>query len=169
MICLWLANVVYYSPNALWRPIHNGLTANNIMQTIEESIVTQKTQELCQAILDEPAAKSARQQIEAFMSDATARNQYETLMNKGQALQEKQQQSQPLSDVEVADFEKQREELLNNPVARGFLDAQETFHDLQHSIQKCVSKTIELGRMPSAEELQGGCCGGGGHECGCGH
>ncbi len=139
------------------------------MQTIEESIVTQKTQELCQAILDEPTVKSARERIEAFLSDEKARNEYEALMNKGQALQEKQKQSQPLTDAEVADFEKHREQLLGNPVARGFLDAQETFHDLQHSIQKCVSKTIELGRMPTTEELSDSCCGGGGHECGCGH
>ncbi|EEF57127.1 hypothetical protein Cflav_PD0167, partial [Pedosphaera parvula Ellin514] len=38
------------------------------MQTqIEESIVTQKTRELCQAILDQPEFKSMRQKVETFM------------------------------------------------------------------------------------------------------
>jgi len=37
---------------------------------------------------------------------------------------------------------------VNNPVARGFLDAQESLHKIQDSIQQYVSKTLELGRVP---------------------
>jgi hypothetical protein len=37
-------------------------------------------------------------------------------------------------------------------------------HDLQHSVQKHVAKTIELGRIPLAEDLAEGSCG---HGCGC--
>ena len=133
---------------------------------LEENPVTQKTRELCQAIIDLPNLRTARQQIDAFLSNDQARNQYETLVAQGQALQEKQQNSVPLDGTEIADFEKQREALLANPVARGFLDAQEELHDLQHSIQKYVSKTIETGRIPTAEELSEGSCG---HGCGCHH
>src|ERR1035437_6206263 len=82
-----------------------------------EDIVTQKTQELCQAILDQPNLHSARQRISAFIADDRARGQYEALMTKGQALQQKQQQSQPLTGDEISDFEKQREALSSNPVA----------------------------------------------------
>ena len=133
---------------------------------IEENPVTQKTRELCQAIVDLPNLRAARQRIDAFLSNETARAQYETLIAKGQALQEKQQNSVPLDGTEITDFEKHREALLANPVARGFLDAQGELHDLQHSIQKYVSKTLETGRVPTAEDLGDSSCG---HGCGCHH
>ena len=56
---------------------------------------------------------------------------------------------------------------MNNPVARGFLDAQDELHHVQQSIQQYVTKTLELGRMPTEEEMNGG--GSCGHGCGCSH
>ena len=131
---------------------------------IEETPVMQKTKELCQTILDQPNMQSIRQRVDAFMGDEQTRAQYDALMTKGQALQQKQQMSMPLSGGEITDFEQSREKLLGNSVARGFLDAQEELHQVQESIQKYITKTIELGRMPSDEEMSGGSCGSG---CGC--
>jgi len=128
--------------------------------------VLQKTQELCNAILNQPSMKSMRQQIDAFMTDELARSQYETVMHKGRALHEKQHQSLPLSDAEISDFEKNRDALLANPVAKGFIDAQEELHGLRDSIHDYVSKTIELGRLPKPEDFEHQCCGGhGGGGC----
>jgi len=134
--------------------------------TIEETAVIQKTKELCQAILDQPNMQSVRKRVDAFMADEKTRAQYDGLMSKGQALQQKQQMSMPLTGDEITEFETQREALLNNPVARGFLDAQEELHSVQESIQQYVTKTLELGRMPTEEDLNGGGCG---HGCGCHH
>ena len=135
--------------------------------TIEETAVISKTKELCQAILDQPNMPSIRQRVDAFMGDEETRTQYDALMNKGQALEQKQQLSLPLSGEEIADFEQHREALLINPVARGFIDAQEELHQVQQSIQHYVSKTLELGHVPSEEEINGGSCG---HaSCGCKH
>jgi cell fate (sporulation/competence/biofilm development) regulator YlbF (YheA/YmcA/DUF963 family) len=100
------------------------------------------------------------------MGDEKARGQYENLVTKGQALQEKEQMSAPLSREEINDFEKQREAVFNNPVARNFLDAQEELQNVQATIQQYVNKTLELGRMPTDEDLSGGGCG---HGCGCHH
>jgi cell fate (sporulation/competence/biofilm development) regulator YlbF (YheA/YmcA/DUF963 family) len=135
--------------------------------TIEESAITRKTRELCQMILDEPSMQALRQRIDTFMADEETRAQYDGLIAKGQALQEKQQGSVALTGEEISEFEQQRDSLLNNPVAREFLDAQQELHQVQESIQKYVSKTIELGRLPSEEELSSGCCGD--HSCGCSH
>lgn len=134
--------------------------------TIAETPIEQKTRELCQTILDQPTMRAIRERIDAFMGDESTRAQYDGLMTKGQALQQKQQMSQPLTSEEISDFEQHRDSLLKNPVARAFLDAQEELHQVQHSIQKYVSKTLELGRMPTEEDLSGGGCGEG---CGCGH
>ena len=132
-------------------------------QIVEETI-TQKTKELCQALVDRPEMISIRKRIDAFMSDAGARSQYEIVADKGRALHDKEHGGQPLASAEISDFEKQREALMNNPVARGFLDAREELHEIQHSIQKYVSKTLELGRVPTEADLEEGACGEG---CGC--
>jgi len=130
----------------------------------EDNAVIQKTKELCQAILDQPDMQSARQRIDAFMADDNSRAQYDGLMTKGQALQQKQQMATPLTSEEIADFEKHRENLLNNPVARGFLDAQEELHEVRESVQKYVAKTLEIGRVPEPDDFSS--CG---HGCSCGH
>lgn len=141
-------------------------TKNNMQTTIEETAVLQKTKELCQAILDQPNMQTVRQRIDAFMGDEKSRTQYDNLVAKGQALQQKEQMSTPLSREEINDFEKQREAVFNNPVARNFLDAQEELHNVQETIQQYVNKTLELGRMPTDEDFSGGSCG---HGCGCHH
>lgn len=138
---------------------------------MEETAVMQKTLELCQTILEDPGIKSMRQRIDAFMEDETSRTQYENLVTKGQELQEKQQNAIQLTGEEIDRFETDRQALLENPIARGFIDAQEEMQQVQKSIQTYVRKTIELGRIPTAEELScghGGCgCGSGGGHGGC--
>ncbi|MCU0782747.1 MAG: YlbF family regulator [Verrucomicrobia bacterium] len=128
--------------------------------------VLEKTRELCEAIVAAPKMISIRERISTFMADNKSRTQYESLMTKGQALQEKQQGSLPLAGEEVSEFERLREALLANPVATGFLDAQQELHEVQQSIHKHISKTLELGRVPAPEEIEEGSCG---HGCDCHH
>ena len=134
--------------------------------TTQNGVIHQKTIELCQTILDQPEMRSARQRVERFAADEKSRAQYEGLMAKGQALQEKQQRSLPLSGEEISAFEKDRDALLNNPVARDFLDAQQELHQVHTSINQYISKTLELGRLPNEADMDSGECG---HGCGCGH
>ncbi len=135
---------------------------------IEENAITEKIKALCQSIVNHLGESSIRQQINTFLSDANARSQYEAVVTKGQALQEKQSKGGQLDSGEIADFEKHRDAMLSNPVARGFLDAREELHEIQHSIQKYVSKTLELGRVPTTEDMEDEhSCGDGG--CGCHH
>jgi cell fate (sporulation/competence/biofilm development) regulator YlbF (YheA/YmcA/DUF963 family) len=134
--------------------------------TIEETQVLQKTKELCQTILEQPEMQSIRQRIDAFMADEPTRALYDGLVSKGQALQQKQQMSLPLTGEEISDFEQHRDALMHNPVARGFLDAQEEMHQVKQTVTQYVTKTLELGRLPEADDLHGGSCG---HGCGCSH
>ena len=134
--------------------------------TLEHEIVLDKTKELCGLIVTQPGFTSWKQRVDAFSGDLGAQMQYQNVMMKGDALNQKQQMGAPLSDDEISDFEKHREALLNNPVAKDFLDAQEEMHRLQRSVNDYVSKAFQLGRVPSAEDLQEGSCGSG---CGCAH
>ena len=139
----------------------------HIMQTqIEESVLLHKTRELCQTILDQPEFQTLRRRIDAFMANDTVRGQYDSLMLKGQLLQQKQQAGMPLDGPEIDDFEKLRASFLDNPVARSFLDAQEDMQKLQQSVSQYVTKTFELGRVPEESDLDSGSCG---HGCGCHH
>ena len=133
---------------------------------IDNNTIIEKTKELCQTIVDQPKMASIRQRIDTFLSDANARTQFENVISKGQALQEKQGRGLQPDNVEIADFEKHRGMLLNNPIAQGFLGAREELHGIQHSIQKYVSKTLELGRVPTEADLGDGSCGG---DCSCHH
>lgn len=134
--------------------------------TTEESVIVQKTRELCQTILDQPQYQTIRQQIESFMGNDEVKLQYQLLNERGEYLRHKQQQGLQLTDDEISEFEQQREGFLNNPVARGFLDAQHEMHQVQESVGQYVSKTFELGRVPGPEDFDSGSCG---HGCGCHH
>jgi len=129
-----------------------------------DSIIVQKTRELCQTIVEQPEFQSIRQRIDTFMADDVAKVQYQTVVEKGEMLQHKQQMGLPMSAEEISEFEKNRDALVNNPVARDFLDAQQAMQKVQESVGQYVAKTFELGRPPSEEDFHG--CGSG---CGCSH
>lgn len=129
-----------------------------------ETVIIQKTRELCQTIVEQPEFQDMRRRIDSFMASEEAKNQYQIVVEKGEMLQHKQKMGVPLSNDEVADFDKHREALVNNPIARGFLDAQEEMHKVQESVGQYVAKTFELGRTPTEEDFSSGCCG---SSCGC--
>jgi cell fate (sporulation/competence/biofilm development) regulator YlbF (YheA/YmcA/DUF963 family) len=131
-----------------------------------DDAVRQKTLELCEAIVQQPQFQNIRQRVDSFMADTKAQKLYESLSEKGRALHEKQHQGTPLDAREIAAFESERQALLDDPVARNFIDAQEEMHEMQEDIHQLVNKTFELGRVPTEEEMESGSCG---HGCGCHH
>ena len=134
-------------------------------QTADPAIV-EKTRELCQTIVAQPEFQSIRNRIDAFMADEKAKTQYQNVMEKGEMLQQKQQMGVPLTPDEISDFEKNRDALVSNPVARDFIDAQQAMQKVQESVGQYVAKTFELGRAPTDQDFDSGSCGSG---CGCHH
>ena len=57
----------------------------------DNTAVLQKTRELCQAILDQPDFPMIRRQVDAFLASEASKSQYQILVEKGEALQQKQQ------------------------------------------------------------------------------
>jgi len=134
------------------------------MSTTTEDVIIQKTKELCQTIVEQPEFQAFRRQVDAFLANELSKQQYQLVVEKGEALQQKQQTGMPLSNDEIAEFEKHQETLINNPIAKGFLDAQQEMHKVQESVGQYVAKTLELGRMPTSEDFPSESCG---HGCGC--
>lgn len=107
-----------------------------------------------------------RRKIETFLADEGAKELYRNLAEKGEHLNHKQQQGVQLSPGEIKEYEKERDALFANPIAAGFVQAQQDMHKVQETVGQYVSKTLELGRVPTDEEMDGGGCG---HGCGCSH
>ena len=137
-----------------------------MLSQTEQNAVLSKAQELCQVILNQPTMVTARQQIEAFWSDEAARAQYQGLVTKSQSLQQKQENNEELAEAEISDFQTHREQVMSNPVSKGFLEAQEVMRGLHHSVTKVVSMTLENGKVPSLDDLEEASCG---HGCNCSH
>jgi len=131
----------------------------------DDSAVMTKTRDLCEAIANDSDYKSLLAQVETFLGNDEARLTYQSVQERGQELNQKQQAGLELAEAEIGEFESARTELLNNPVASGFLQAQQTLEALQSSVTRMVGMTLELGRVPTPEDIQqasgGGCCGGG--------
>lgn len=143
----------------------------------DDSAVMGKTRDLCETIANDSDYRDLLQKVEKFLGDDEARLSYQSVHESGQALNQKQQSGLQLSDSEIAEFEGARSELLNNPIASDFMQAQQSLEALQSSVSRMVGMTLELGRVPTPEDIAqasgGGCCGGGGEAegggggCGC--
>jgi cell fate (sporulation/competence/biofilm development) regulator YlbF (YheA/YmcA/DUF963 family) len=135
----------------------------------EDSAVIVKTKELCAQIASDPSFLKLQADVERFLADDAARLQYQSVHERGEELHHKQHAGVELGATEIREFESAREALFENAVARDFLSAQRELEGLQKEIGKYVGTTIELGRVPSAEDLveKGGCCGGSGGGGGC--
>jgi cell fate (sporulation/competence/biofilm development) regulator YlbF (YheA/YmcA/DUF963 family) len=135
--------------------------------TAEDSIIVQKTRDLCQSILDHPEFRTIRKDIDQFMANDSAKVDYQALMEKSEELHHKQHEGVRLSPDEIKAYESQRDRVVNNPIASSFIRAQQEVQGIQESVNRYLAKTFELGRVPSSDELSdGGGCGSG---CGCDH
>ena len=133
----------------------------------DDSQVMSKTKELCEAIAGDPEYKALLEKVERFLEDDASKLQFQSVQERSHELGQKQQSGLELSAGEVEDFESAREALMENSVARDFMDAQQSLQSVQMAIGKYVGMTLELGRVPAEEEMvdEGGCCNEGG--CGC--
>ena len=144
-----------------------GAYWSSMTMLAEDSQVITKTKELCAAIAGDPEYQSLLKKVERFLEDDAAKLQFQSVQERSQELGQKQQSGLELSTGEVQDFEAARDALMENSVARDFMDAQQSLQSVQMAIGKYVGMTLELGRVPAAEDLvdEGGCCSEGG--CGC--
>jgi cell fate (sporulation/competence/biofilm development) regulator YlbF (YheA/YmcA/DUF963 family) len=131
----------------------------------DDSAVMAKARELCATIAGDEHFQTLQKQVGSFMADEPAKAIYQDVHQRGSELQQKQQAGVELAEAEIQQFESAREQLLDHPVAKGFLDAQAELETLQRAIGKFVGLTLELGRVPTADDFaaaEGGCGGGGG-------
>ncbi len=131
----------------------------------EKTSYLDKAKELCHAILDDEKLKHVFNNIDAFMENEAAKELYSSMQAKAEELHMKQSAGLELTAGEVDDYNKVRDEVFENPVAKAFVDAQEEMHSVQATVNGWLSMTFELGRMPTDEDFDShSSCGTG---CGC--
>ena len=132
----------------------------------ESSAIVDKTRDLCTSIVEDDHFKSLQGKIEAFLSDDAAKLQYQSVHQRGEELHQKQASGVELSKTEIGEFESAREALLENDVVTTFLSAKQELEGLQRMVGQYIGMTLEMGKVPTQEEVDhetgGGCCGGGG-------
>lgn len=126
--------------------------------------VVQKTLELCEAIVAQPDFLKMREDMEAFLADDSLKARYQDLAEQSTALQQQHRQGTLPDTDEISSFEQKRDAFLGNPVARGFLDAQQSMQEVRETVIRYVTRTFELGRVPTEEDFSGCGCSSG---CGC--
>jgi cell fate (sporulation/competence/biofilm development) regulator YlbF (YheA/YmcA/DUF963 family) len=137
-----------------------------------DSTLISKTRELCSQIVSDPIYLKLQEKVEQFLNDDAARLQYQSVHERGEELHQKQHAGIQLGAQEIREFESAREALFANEIATNFIEAQRELEQLQKLIGRYVGMTLELGRVPNAEDLEessSGCCGGGGGGGCCSH
>ena len=137
---------------------------------LDTPTVATKTRDLCQFIVDQPEFAAARGHIEAFLEDAEAQSLYRAWQEKGHELHRMSHEGLQPNDTDKQEMERLRQAVLNNEVAAEFSEAEGQMNSLFGTVTKLLQSTLQLGRVPSEDELnaQSGCCGGGGGGgCGC--
>lgn len=128
-------------------------------------LIQSKIIELCEVLVDDGDVKNARLRAETFLADDAAVSLYREMATLGRALHQKQHQGEQPNDEEITRFNGLQDRCDANPVITSFLNAQEVLSGVAEAVNAFVSKTLESGRVPSAEEMvkKGGC----GEGCGC--
>lgn len=136
------------------------------METLSlNSAVLDKTRELCSLILKSGEYTENVSKIEAFFADDEAQKQYRAFAELGEELHQKQQAGS-ITQEDISGYEEKLDDLKNNPVTGGFMEAESTLNGIVQQVSKHVGKALELGRLPEPEDLEdSGCCSSGG--CGC--
>ena len=129
------------------------------------SAILDKTRELCSLILQSGEYQENVAKIETFFKDEEAQESYRNFAKLGEEMHSKQQEGS-LEQSDIDSYEQQLAALKENGVTGEFMDAEQTLNGIVQQIAKQVGKTLELGRLPTAEDLdEGDCCSSGG--CGC--
>ena len=115
--------------------------------------IKQGTEQLCEAIVNQDGFAVLYKKIEAFINDEKLKYEYGVLNDRGTLLQQRQQNGMEIKEDEIMEFEKLREEFMNNTVATDFLEAQEEVQQLQDKIHQVIAKSFEIGRVPQPEDF----------------
>lgn len=149
------------------------------------------TTELAAAFAQCQKVVVAKAKIGLFYQNAEATDLFRKVNEYGEELRNKSMEGMPPSEEEIAKFDSLRQDVVDNPLCKGFLESRQMLDDLLGTVNQYLCLAIEKGVAPTDEEVAesltqqmsscscgGGChgecencdgsCGEEGHECKCG-
>lgn len=137
--------------------------------TLELASVEEKARELCGFVLEQESYRGAWKDIEAFLEDESAKRTYRDWQEKGAEMHHLQHQGIEPSEGELAELERLEGAVMANPLAANFVSAEGQMNRIFGTVTKLLQKTLQMGRVPSPEEMaEHGCCGNHSNHGGCG-
>lgn len=121
--------------------------------------VLKQTRDLCHAIAAHEGFAETRRKFDEFMANDTLRMRYHIAGERGRLLELKQASGLELTDEELAEYHAERAALMQEPLVRGFQEAQAEMSRVQELLNRYLTLTYELGRAPTDEEVLGHSCG----------
>ena len=149
------------------------------------------TSALADAFAQSQKVVAAKARIGLFYQNPEATDLFRRVNEYGEELRNKHMAGMPPSEEEIAKFDKLRQDVIDNPLCKGFLEARQELDTLLGTVNQYLCLAIDKGRAPTDEEVAesmeqqasatcscgGNCdscdgsCGGDCHgegECGCG-
>ncbi|MBI5772365.1 MAG: YlbF family regulator [Verrucomicrobia bacterium] len=121
--------------------------------------VLKQARELCRVLAAHAGFAETRRKFDEFMANAELRMRYHIAGERGRLLEMKQAGGLELTDQELAEYHAERDTLMQEPLVRGFQEAQAEMSRVQELLNRYLTLTYELGRAPTDEEVLGHSCG----------
>ncbi len=111
------------------------------------------TSELANAFAQSQKVVSARARIALFYQNPEATDLFRKVNEYGETLRSKSMEGMPPSEEEFAAFDRLRQDVLDNSVCKGFLEARQELDELLATVNQYLSIAIEKGCAPTDEEV----------------
>ena len=138
--------------------------------TMELTSLEEKVREFCEFVVEQESFRNAWKDIEAFLDDEEAREAYKIWQEKGSEIHHREHHGIEATEEEELELEELKSAVMGNSVAANFVQAEGHMNRIFGTMTKMLQKTLQRGRVPTADEMaESECCGGhGGHGGGCG-
>ena len=121
--------------------------------TLENELLATTTA-LCEALAQAPQIIAAKASIGLFFQNPEATKLFEEVNSYGEELRNKHLAGMPPSEEEINKFDQLRESVISNETAKGFLEARQAIDGILNTISQYLGMSIDLGRAPTAEEVE---------------
>jgi len=125
----------------------------------QSPLVLKQVREFCRVLAAHAGFAETRRKFDEFMADGALRFRYNIAGERGRLLEMKQTSGLELTDAELAEYHAERDALMQEPLVRGFQEAQAEMSQVQELLNRYLTLTYELGRAPTDEEVLGHACG----------
>ena len=116
--------------------------------------VREQMRSLCEAILAGKQFRDANAAIEAFLQDEDAKAQYIAYNTRRAEVRERQERGFQLTAGEIDELEKLHQEIIDQPVIRGFMVATDELERIKHAAIEFLEKSFELCRVPTDSDFE---------------